>query len=297
MGRRLPDAITRTAGETDEEYAARFATSKRRLQLFKRIYQNYYHWQSLRESGEVGDVITIEGEEIYIGDLLVGRETLPRRQRQAFELICMRGYTENAATAVLLPNSNWSTPVQQYSDDGLKKMVAAYDEKQAGTWDPEAAKKKRRTPTRKKEPVTTTAPPEVPEDLIDLNQTPTVRPTRNWDFTTWSDDHKSLADYITAQGVKITPRQVKAVAFLRTPWYKDPAQVAEREARKAARAAERDKFASMSPEQRQKRRAANQALKSAELLAEKLKKQQDRVRQLRTEAGLDPETGEPVASS
>lgn len=136
MGRRLPDYDPATDGE--------YSTSKRRIQLFKRVYQNYYHWQSLRETGQVDDVLVVDGEEIYLGDLMTGIEILPLRQRQAFELICLKGYTESAATAILLPNSRWSTPVQQYSDDGLKKMVAAYDAKQSGTWDPVAARKKRR---------------------------------------------------------------------------------------------------------------------------------------------------------
>lgn len=136
VGRRLPSYDPDRDGE--------YSTSKRRIQVFKRIYQNYYHWRSLRESGEVDDVLTVDGEEIYLGDLMTGIEALPHRQRQAFELICLRGYTESAATAILLPNSRWSTPVQQYSDDGLKKMVAAYDAKQDGTWDPAEARRKRR---------------------------------------------------------------------------------------------------------------------------------------------------------
>lgn len=136
MGRRLPDYDPDRDGE--------YATSKRRVQVFKRVYQNYYHWKSLRESGEVPDVLHVDGEEIYLGDLMTGIDILPLRQRQAFMLICLQGYTESAATAILLPNSRWSTPVQQYSDDGLKKMVAAYDAKQDGTWDPEEARRKRR---------------------------------------------------------------------------------------------------------------------------------------------------------
>lgn len=154
MGRRLPDYDPDKDGE--------YATSKRRIQIFKRIYQNYFHWKALRETGEVDDILAVDGEEIYIGDLMTGIDTLPTRQRQAFELICLQGYTESAATAILLPNSRWSTPVQQYSDDGLKKMVAAYDAKQDGTWNPIEARRKRRkkpcqdTPERQEE----IAPPE-----------------------------------------------------------------------------------------------------------------------------------------
>jgi hypothetical protein len=139
MGRRLPDY--------DPDHDGEYATSKRRIQLFKRVYQNYYHWCSLRQTGQVDDIIAVDGEEIYLGDLMTGIDILPLRQRQAFELICLKGYTESAATAILLPNSRWSTPVQQYSDDGLKKMVAAYDAKQDGTWDPTAVRRKRRRKT------------------------------------------------------------------------------------------------------------------------------------------------------
>lgn len=139
MGRRLPSY--------DPEKDGEYSSSKRRIQVFKRVYQNYFHWSSLRETGEVGDILAVDGEEIYFGDLMTGIDTLPLRQRQAFELICMRGYTESAATAILLPNSRWSTPVQQYSDDGLKKMMLAYDAKQDGTWDPANARRKRRKKT------------------------------------------------------------------------------------------------------------------------------------------------------
>jgi hypothetical protein len=91
MARRLPDDPT-----------------KRRLQIFKRCYQNLQH----------------------------GIDYLPLRQRQAFERICLKGYTETAARDEMLPNSKSSTPVQQYADSGLVRMVAAYDAKQRGDWPP-----------------------------------------------------------------------------------------------------------------------------------------------------------------
>ncbi len=120
---------------------------KRRLQIFKRIYQHLNHFHSLLESGDMelpGIVTTPEGEEIYLGDMMVGLQTLPPRQRQAFELICLEGYTESAATEIMLPESRWSTPVQQYADMALLRMVTAYDEKQAGTFDPTASKRKKK---------------------------------------------------------------------------------------------------------------------------------------------------------
>lgn len=285
MGRRLPDL------NPDEPYQE----SKRRIQIFKRIYQNMEHWKAQQEDYGMSPVITtIDGEDVYYHDLMTGRDTLPLRQSQAFELICLQGYTESAATEILLPDSKWSTPVQQYSDDGLKKMIAAYDAKQAGTWDPEAAKKKRRSPVRKKEDVTRATIPEVPDDTVDA--APQSEP-RSWDFTKWSDDHQSLADYITANGVDITAAQVKAVSFLRKQWYEDPAQVQERQRRKTARKRERDKFANETPAQRKARHLAARKRRSLLLQQDKLRKAEKELAKLLAEAGLDPETGEPVAQS
>lgn len=135
MARRLPD----------EPY-------KRRLQVFKRAYQHMSHWQALMEDRGMPDIITDEvtGEDIYLGDLMVGIDSLPPRQRQAFILICLNGYTETAARDELLPNSKSSTPVQQYADSGLVRMVEAYDAKQAGHWPPPEQPKpiKRKTKRR-----------------------------------------------------------------------------------------------------------------------------------------------------
>lgn len=116
------------------------APDKRRLQYFKRIYQHLEHFQALLETGEMAlpGIVTIPetGEEVYLPDMMTGIASLPDRQRQAFELICLGGYTEGAATAIMLPHSKWSTPIQQYADIALARMVRAYDEKQEGTWVP-----------------------------------------------------------------------------------------------------------------------------------------------------------------
>lgn len=82
-------------------------------------------------------IVTLDtGEDVYLADLMVGIDTLPRRQREAFELVCLQGYTEAAAKAKMLPHSRSSTPIQQYSDSGLARMVARYDEKQIGGFFP-----------------------------------------------------------------------------------------------------------------------------------------------------------------
>jgi hypothetical protein len=139
--RKLPEPLEPQPGESPAAFASRQAVSKRRLQLFKRTYQNFHLWKALIEAGDAQDILTVDGEDIYIYDLLIGLDTLPPRQRQAFELICIQGYTESAATAVMLPNSKWSTPVQQYSDQALLRMVTAYDLKQRGQWPPPAKKR------------------------------------------------------------------------------------------------------------------------------------------------------------
>jgi hypothetical protein len=115
--------------------------TKRRLQYFKRIYQHLDHFQALLESGEMDmpGIVVIEDdilprEEVYLPDLMVGIDSLPDRQREAFELICLKGFTETAATAIMLPNSQWSTPIQQYADTALARMVVAYDQQQTGTY-------------------------------------------------------------------------------------------------------------------------------------------------------------------
>jgi hypothetical protein len=116
---------------------------KRRLQVFKRFYQHLEHIWALAEDRGMDRVVTdpVSNEDIYIGDLLVGLPTLPPRQREAFELICLQGYTETAARDRMLPHSKSSTPVQQYADSGLARMVSAYDAYQRGEWPPEPAPK------------------------------------------------------------------------------------------------------------------------------------------------------------
>lgn len=125
---------------------------KRRHQVFKRTYQNLEHWKALMEDRGMDAVITDEltGEDIYLWDLLVGLDSLPPRQREAFEKICLQGYTETAARDEMLPNSTSSTPIQQYADSGLVRMVAAYDLKQAGQWPPPPPEPKVEPKPRKK---------------------------------------------------------------------------------------------------------------------------------------------------
>lgn len=95
------------------------------------MYAHYAHWESLVESEHLM-FLTLDGEEVYFYDVMVGMCTLPPRQKEAFTLHVLQGYSEKAAAEVMFPNSKWSTPVQQYSNIALKKMVEAYDNWQAG---------------------------------------------------------------------------------------------------------------------------------------------------------------------
>jgi hypothetical protein len=107
---------------------------KRRQAVFRRLYQFMPHWREQIVAGIMTDIIVDpeSGEEIFYGDLMVGLDTLPPRQREAFTLICMQGYTETAAAKIMLPNSKWSTTVQQHVNAALERMVARYDEQQSG---------------------------------------------------------------------------------------------------------------------------------------------------------------------
>lgn len=275
MGHRLSE---RQPDETAEDFVVRRAASKNRRQIFKRIYRQYFAWQSLRETGDVSDVLTIEGVDYYLGDLLTGLDALPPQQRKAFELICLRGFTESAATKEILPNSKWSTPVQQYSDDALEKMISAYDAKQAGTWDPSLIKRRH----IRKKPVAITATKKAPR--------------HRWNWAETSEDNEALAEYIKKiTGMDITGAQVKAVSFLRKEWYHTPDAEAIRQRRKDEREAKKAKFAYETPEQREARMASLRALAKHQRAVDKANALQEEMKKLRVEAGLDPETGEPVA--
>lgn len=287
MGRKLPDYNPEADGP--------YETSKRRREIFKRIYRKRQHWRALQEDHGMEPFITTpDGEDVFYGDLMVGEKTLPPQQWAAFDRICLREYTEDATREEILPNSRWSTPVQQYSEDGLKKMIAAYDAKQAGVWDPaEAVKKKRRV--RKADPEVGTTPetPEVPEETpLKFSR------IERLDWSVCSDANQRFADYIKeTTGLKVTGQMVKAVAFLRKPWSHSEEERAVRVAEAERKAEEEAKFANETPEQREKRFKAIRREKSAKAAQKRALDLQDEVRQLRTEAGLDPETGEPVVAA
>lgn len=97
---------------------------KRRLQIFRRIYSHWYDWKSLIEQEQL-HFLEIDGETIYFYDLLVGLDSLPPRQKEAFVVHILRGIPEREASKIM--GTSWVSLVGQYSTAALKKMVAAYD--------------------------------------------------------------------------------------------------------------------------------------------------------------------------
>ena len=97
---------------------------KRRLQIFRRIYSHWYDWKSLIEQEQL-HFLEIEGETIYFHDLLVGLDSLPPRQREAFIIHILYCTPEREASKIM--GTSWVSLVGQYSTAALKKMVAAYD--------------------------------------------------------------------------------------------------------------------------------------------------------------------------
>lgn len=104
------------------------ARLKRRRAVFRNIYRNYKAWGALIESeGIERAVVQVEGEEVHYYDLMAGYDDLPPRQKEAFDLHLILGYSEQQAADIMLPGSKWSTSVQQYSATALERMMEAHD--------------------------------------------------------------------------------------------------------------------------------------------------------------------------
>lgn len=104
------------------------AKAKRRKSLFRGLYRNYVAWGALIEAeGPERAVLQLEGEEVSYYDLMAGYDDLPPRQREAFDLHLLQGYSEGQAAKIMFPESKWSTSVQQYSSTALDRMIEAHD--------------------------------------------------------------------------------------------------------------------------------------------------------------------------
>lgn len=104
---------------------------RRRKALFRNMYRNFVVWGQLIESeGPIRSIITVDGEDVSYYDLMAGYSDLPPRQKQAFTLQILQGYTERQASEVMFPNSEKKTSVQQYSSSALDRMIESYDREQ-----------------------------------------------------------------------------------------------------------------------------------------------------------------------
>lgn len=103
---------------------------KKKIKLLGDILRNLQQWLVFVED-EGLFFITIEGEEYFVYDLLEGIEMLPKRQKEAIELMCLQDLKE-AEVARRMGFTKWTTPAQQYAKSGLRKLVAYHMAK--GMW-------------------------------------------------------------------------------------------------------------------------------------------------------------------
>lgn len=119
--------------------------------------------------------------------------------------------------------------------------------------------------------------------------------SKDRDFTKFRDYHVELATFINEHsGIDpVTPNQVKAVLTLRTDWSNRPETIAAREARKAEREAEKQKYAGMSDEQIKALKASKRAQDQAERLTAKAQEAMEKARAL---ANAASGSGEDLAA-
>ena len=81
------------------------------------------------------------------------------------------------------------------------------------------------------------------------------------DFSKFRPMHQELADYVNANSGldPVTPNQIKAILTLRTEFSSSPEQKAAREERKAARDAEKQRYAGLTAEEIRAEKAARRA--------------------------------------
>lgn len=138
--------------------------------------------------------------------------------------------------------------------------------------------------------------PDATEEMED-EQEPIVeaqskRKRRERDFTKFNDLHQGLADYVNEHSGldPITPNQVKALLTLRVDFAKLPAQIEQRNLRKAQRQAQKTKYDGMTPEQIKSAKAAERAERHAERLEARVaaaKAKVEELRQAATASGSD----------
>lgn len=86
------------------------------LRHYNEIYEQYKY------SG-LEEITLPDGDVMNVHDMLEGIKSLPKRQREAVELMCIQGLKEVEASEIMLPGSKWSSPVGAYKRAGLKKLA------------------------------------------------------------------------------------------------------------------------------------------------------------------------------
>lgn len=105
-------------------------------QLTKKILREALkHYSDFRElvaaEGESKSVIEYRGYRICFFDLEQGIEKLSKRQKEALFLHVIRDLSEKD-TAQLMGFKKWSTPVQQYTDRALEKLLKYHQDLEEG---------------------------------------------------------------------------------------------------------------------------------------------------------------------
>lgn len=95
---------------------------KEKRKTFSRVLKNYAAWKSLVESEGLFSIKLRDGEELHYMDILEGFKVLPPRQRQAVWLMCVEDKSE-VEVAEIMGFQSWPTPVQQYKNIGLARLI------------------------------------------------------------------------------------------------------------------------------------------------------------------------------
>lgn len=114
---------------------------KRRRTILEQLLKHYFEWRVLFEEEGV-DTLSHDGEDYGLHDIMENLDLLPPRQLEAVQLICILNFTQKEA-AEIMGFTKWTTPVQQYKNAGLGKLLTYMD-------DPELAREKREQQRAKK---------------------------------------------------------------------------------------------------------------------------------------------------
>lgn len=86
------------------------------------ILRHYWEFRELYEQHGVEEIPLEDGLIVNIHDVLRGIEELPKRQRTALVLTCLRNMKEVEA-APLMGFTKWTSPVSSYKKLALEKLV------------------------------------------------------------------------------------------------------------------------------------------------------------------------------